>query len=276
MEEEIKYLKTERKIEKRELKQNNSNKKGLIAGLIAGSAVALALGLGLGLGLKGSSNYKIGLETNLEGVTLTGDGEFKKGSIVTIEAEPTDGYRFSHWNYNGQTITANPYIFELNEDTKGKYEAVYVEVGPIVSLSVDGNITEIETIEGKKLSEVLSSFTEINDSNSCGWFTSDKYLNSVDLDQEVTSNLTIYTKKATLDKLTFIPNADATSYMAMIKNSNIEGEIVLPNTYLNCPVTTITQNENIDIDDHANITNYIISSNVKKIERFRRIKNTIF
>ena len=99
MQDEVKELKSERKIEKREIKQNNLKKKGLIVGAVAGSAVALALGLGLGLGLNKEPKYRIDVNSSLSIASPTGDGKYKIGDEVIIEAEKIDGYTFSHWNF---------------------------------------------------------------------------------------------------------------------------------------------------------------------------------
>jgi len=49
----------------------------------------------------------------------------------------------------------------------------------------------------------------------------------------------IFAQQPTLDKLTFILNADKQSYRATAKDSNISGEVVIPATYNNLPVTGI-------------------------------------
>ena len=93
-------LKKEQKIERKEIEQSSSKKKGLIAGAIAGSAVALALGFGLGFGLQSPNNFDINVSSTTDRASVTGNGNYKIGDEVTLEAESIDGYKFIGWNFN--------------------------------------------------------------------------------------------------------------------------------------------------------------------------------
>ena len=223
---EKKLEQQEAKVEKNEIKQNNSKKKGIIAGCVAGGAVALALGLGLGLGLKGTPIYEVQLESNMQDDTLTGDGEFKKGSIVTIEAESIDGYTFSHWELNGQMVSiANPYMFKMTEDTQGTYKAVYVRTQYNLAVNIDGIVTTKTITHGDNIANFLKSeFASYTDYNTCGWFTDAEFINGLDetitMSEEITG---LYSKSVTLDKLAFTINDDNESYSVAMKDDNISG-----------------------------------------------------
>lgn len=49
--------------------------------------------------------------------TVTGAGQYQEGATVTLVATPSDGYEFTGWQENGQTVSAdNPYTFAVEGD----------------------------------------------------------------------------------------------------------------------------------------------------------------
>jgi hypothetical protein len=56
-----------------------------------------------------------GLATAASGQT-TGDGSYAPGSVVTLHATPTPGYRFENWTDNGAVVSTNPdYAFTVGD-----------------------------------------------------------------------------------------------------------------------------------------------------------------
>lgn len=50
--------------------------------------------------------------------TVTGDGEYLLGSMVTVTAEANEGYSFLEWRKNGTAVSPNPtYTFKISENT---------------------------------------------------------------------------------------------------------------------------------------------------------------
>lgn len=64
------------------------------------------------------STYKINVTASpAEGGTVTGNTETKKGSSVTVEAFPGNGYVFTGWTENGRTVSTDAkYIFTAEKD----------------------------------------------------------------------------------------------------------------------------------------------------------------
>ena len=86
--------------------------------------VIVGASIGMGIGIKKTS--KIDVVCNIEQAQFQGEGTYKVGDIVTLEAEEVDGYRFVCWQFNNKRVsTENPYTFKLNKKNGGKYSAVY-------------------------------------------------------------------------------------------------------------------------------------------------------
>ncbi len=63
-------------------------------------------------------HYVVAVEpSHLERGTVTGGGYIKEGDYVTIKAEASYGYSFSHWTRDGTKVSSNPvYTFAVNAD----------------------------------------------------------------------------------------------------------------------------------------------------------------
>lgn len=253
MDNEVKELKTKRKVEKKEIINRNLKKTGLIAGCVAGGVVATAVGLGLGLGLKTNPKFEVKLNSEYTNL-LDGAGDYKKGTQVTILAEEIEGYNFSHWEFKDEKIYENPYVFEMSKDTQGTYVAVYEEKAPVLTLNVNG--TTFNTIEIEKGSILSQSIPQIdetytNEEYTCGFYLDEKLTQPLDATTTITSNMTLYTKIATLDKLAFTKSDDETYYEVEAINDEIEGEVVLPVKYNGIDVTSI---KGPVADDYGNVS----------------------
>lgn len=83
------------------------------------------------------------------------------------------------------------------------------------------------------------------------------------LDSQQVSFAVEYVPSDNWAKLTFTLSEDGKSYSVKAKSSYISGEVVIPSTYNDIPVTTI---EHSGFHDCIGVTNIIIPSNIKSIE----------
>lgn len=120
----------------------------IVCAAVAGIAIVGA-SIGMGIGIKKTS--RIGIVSNIEQAQFQGEGTYKVGDIVTLEAEEVEGYRFVYWQFNNKRVsTENPYTFKLNKKNGGKYSAVYEKLYSLnkanttngeIALSVETAIT---------------------------------------------------------------------------------------------------------------------------------------
>lgn len=98
-----------------------------IIALAAFAGVAIIGGsIGLGLGLNSMKTYPIEIESAMENVEFEGEGQYKIGQEVTLEASDVQDYRFVGWKFKNKVISnENPYTFTLKSDNIGTYTAVY-------------------------------------------------------------------------------------------------------------------------------------------------------
>lgn len=212
-------------------------------------ALGLALGLGLGFGIKPAETIKINTSTSQSGVSFSTDRA--KGSKYTLVADEVEGYTFSHWEFNGVKLTEkNPYTFTVNKETEGNYKAVYNINSYNLSLVVDGSEQASYT---KDYGVALATFLPktINGENSCGWFLDENLTIPLESEQVLKCDTKIYTKLATLDKLSFTQNEtsaqslnieDPISYTVSSVSKDITGDIVIPQEYDGHPITAIASN----------------------------------
>ena len=190
------------------------------------------------------NSYEVTLTSNLPtGVgtdtTLTGAGSFDYKTKVTITANDVTGYVFKRWTFNGVEVsTDKSYTFTMLESTKGEYKAEY-EAMITLTLDVDGVATPYTIEKGTTLSSVLSNIKdgEIQKytlENTCGFYSNTGLTDFVSLDTQLTDSSTIYTKVATLDKITVTDGAVA------MKDNTISGEVVIPYMYNGTKITSVT------------------------------------
>lgn len=127
-------------------------KKKIIAGFVIGS-IALS-GACLAACTPQEKTYSIDLNSNIERAAFDGNGLYKLGQEVTLEAEPVDGYRFVCWMLNEQPVAeTNPYTFILSEENVGTYTAVYEKeyVVTVVSTFENGEpmLSKIKALKGE-------------------------------------------------------------------------------------------------------------------------------
>jgi len=68
------------------------------------------------------------------GGNVTGDGSYKKGETVTLNAIHSEGYRFLYWKSDGVFLTdQNPYSFNITSNVS--FEAVFVADAGEISIA---------------------------------------------------------------------------------------------------------------------------------------------
>ncbi len=76
--------------------------------------------------------------------SVIGDGEYKVGQIVTLEAAPIERYKFLGWSND---VTINPYVFDAETDIT--LEALFIPDTHVLSFVIDGDcFAKFELFEG--------------------------------------------------------------------------------------------------------------------------------
>ena len=184
--------------------------------------------------------------------TVTGGGEYGKGSVVTLTATPNAGYKFVNWS-NGSTD--NPLVLEVTEDVNITANFAAKDVYTI-TWSVNGETTTTSVVEGEAL--VLPEAPEAPEACSekvfVGWTTAEEVnadgSNITWVDETVipTNSVTYYAVFATVEgeeaQETSITKtvkeyaeanswANETQYKTMVIDENITITITEEGTYHN-------------------------------------------
>ena len=118
-----------------------------------------------------------------------------------------------------------------------------------MGINIDGENQCCKLTEGNNLLDELNKVTNITNNNSIGWYIDAEFKNPVTADMVVTSSTVVYTRMATLDKITIEDG------VVDKKNSDITGEVVLPKS-----VTTIADGA----FSETGITSIVIPSSVNE------------
>ena len=184
--------------------------------------------------------------------TVTGGGEYGKGSVVTLTATPNAGYKFVNWS-NGSTD--NPLVLEVTEDVNITANFAAKDVYTI-TWSVNGETTTTSVVEGEAL--VLPEAPEAPEACSekvfVGWTTAEEVnadgsdITWVDETVIPTNSVTYYAVFATVEgeeaQETSITKtvkeyaeanswANETQYKTMVIDENITITITEEGTYHN-------------------------------------------
>ena len=184
--------------------------------------------------------------------TVTGGGEYSKGSVATLTATPNAGYKFVNWS-NGSTD--NPLVLEVTEDVEITANFAAKDVYTI-TWSVNGETTTTSVVEGEAL--VLPEAPEAPEACSekvfVGWTTAEEVnadgsdITWVDETVIPTNSVTYYAVFATVDgeeaQETSITKtikeyaeanswANETQYKTMVIDENITITITEEGTYHN-------------------------------------------
>ena len=199
--------------EEEKLIKERKKKKIIWTSITAGIVAIVTMILLLIFLIPRETKYEIELNSNITGVVLNGQGEYKDGEEVTIVAEEIEGYRFIGWSINGNIIsTEKEYTFVIGEDTEGTYVANYEKLYEInIVNGKEENVTEQDYILGDEVRLVAE---EIEGYRFIGW----------EYKEEIVSEEKEYTFKLTEDKIgTYTAKYQIIEYTVTLELS--DGEI---------------------------------------------------
>ena len=184
--------------------------------------------------------------------TVTGGGEYSKGSVATLTATPNAGYKFVNWS-NGSTD--NPLVLEVTEDLNITANFAAKDVYTI-TWSVNGETTTTSVVEGEALvlPEAPKAPEACSEKVFVGWTTAEEVnadgsdITWVDETVIPTNSVTYYAVFATVEgeeaQETSITKtikeyaeanswANETQYKTMVIDENITITITEEGTYHN-------------------------------------------
>ena len=77
--------------------------------------------------LKDARTYKVDLSQDGQGRVSSSKSELRTGETVTLTAEAAQGWRFDHWEENGQNVTENPLTITMETQDRS-IKAVFTEL----------------------------------------------------------------------------------------------------------------------------------------------------
>lgn len=172
---------------------------------------------------------------DLEGNELTSK-TVTHGGIIQFKVFAINGYvkseNFAVW-VNGNPVLPNGETYSIPVTTHIGIFIDGIEQGKVVSVNIAGNITEMISNQDQTLADTLA-LNGLTEENTFGFYLDENYTEYVDIyNVSLDDNITLYTRMATLDKLT-INNGRVSA-----KDENIAGEVVIPRIYNGNIVTTI-------------------------------------
>ena len=146
--------------EKKILKNRSNNRKKIVIWSVIIALIIILLATLLIVFLL-PNEIRVILNSNIDNVNLTGQGEYKEGEEVTISAPEMPGYRFIGWEHDGEIVSIErDYSFKLTDEQESSFVATYAELYSITISSniVGGTITAnvVEAIQGEKVTLSVS------------------------------------------------------------------------------------------------------------------------
>ena len=140
---------------------NKDNKKWVFIGVSIVSIILITFLLLFFLLPRDNGKVNISLSSNVDGVTLVGEGDYDEGEIVTIIANDLDGYIFDCWLFNGEKISdEKTYTFEIDGEKAGIYEARFLKIYNEFTFA---NNTLMSVNSSDKVIDIPSSYSYIDD-----------------------------------------------------------------------------------------------------------------
>ena len=153
---------------------------------------------------------------------------------VSVTITIPDGHKFDNWYQDDEYTTVWDLTAQIGGDVNiyGRYTAQYT-----INANIDGETTVLN-FEELSWENVLNA-TGVTDSNSIGWYTDSNFTTMA---TTITDGMTVYTRMATLEKLSFTVLDDGT-YRATSASTSITGEVVIPRMYNDANVTSVYFND---------------------------------
>lgn len=187
--------------------------------------------------------------------TIREGWEFVNFSVENLEAQEGDNYSVKGnvvINFTEKVLTYNVTIYTSETDN-----AIY-EVPR--NLPIWENLPQLDPMENYN-----------NEEYTCGFYTDSELRNFLPYDQILTGDMTLYTRIATLDKLSFKAvyiNDSVDYYTVKAFNTTIPGDVVIPlkvkHGNYSIKITTMLENA---FKDCKNMTSVMISHNITNIPK---------
>ena len=184
------------------------------------------------------------------------------GDNITISVTPNTDYELDEIYYvvnsTQQKVVITGSEFVMPDENITVY-ATFKEL-ILLTMNVDGDSTAYKVTRGDVLSSVVPNIdptnAKTNNEYTCGLYLDEGLTQEADLTKQITTSITLYTKKATLSNLTFTSQSFPSSYFVTIESG--PKEIVLPLEYNNKPVVSIRAG--------FQVTDIVLSKNITSID----------
>ena len=123
--------------------------------------------------LKDARTYKVDLSQDGQGRVSSSKSELRSGETATLTAEAAQGWRFDHWEENGQNVTENPLTITMGTQDRS-IKAVFTELPKVmVTLQiVDTNGGELAPSQSQEVTSggtVTFQVPNLANVNFKGW-----------------------------------------------------------------------------------------------------------
>lgn len=184
--------------------------------------------------------YTVTLGKTANGTFAANPTRATYGQQITITTNPNSGYSVIDIYYVIEGSQEHIQISDNQFTMPANNVTVYVEFEIVntLMLNVDGVNKEYQVIGQQTLAQIIPE--QYDENNTCGYYAIDENgdYQWYDGSYQITNDLELYTKTATLSKLIFTLNSDSASYS--VKGiENVTGSIVIPKLYNDVPVTEI-------------------------------------
>ena len=211
--------------------------------------------------LKDTRTYKVNLSQDGQGRVSSSKSELRTGETVTLTAEAAQGWRFDHWEENGQNVTENPLTITMGTQDRS-IKAVFTELPKqkvnVILQIVDTNGGELAPSQSQEVTSggtVTFQVPNLANVNFKGWKRNGQIV-------ETGSSYTLsnVTQNETIQAVFEVPVQSITVTPTSITAKVGEGPIqltatVLPANATNKTVTWISKNEQVvKVDSSGKVT----------------------
>ena len=209
--------------------------------------------------IEDTRTYKVNLSQDGQGRVSSSKSEIRSGETATLTAEAAQGWRFDHWEENGQNVTENPLTITMGTQDRS-IKAVFTEL-PKVRVTLQILDTKGQKLANPQVQEVMSGGTvtfqvpNLVNVNFKGWKRNGQIV-------ETGSSYTLsnVTQNETIQVVFEVPVQSITVTPASITAKVGEGPIqltatVLPANATSKTVTWISKNEQVvKVDSSGKVT----------------------
>ena len=211
--------------------------------------------------IEDTRTYKVNLSQDGQGRVSSSKSELRSGETATLTAEAAQGWRFDHWEENGQNVTENPLTITMGTQDRS-IKAVFAELPKqkvnVILQIVDTNGGELAPSQSQEVTSggtVTFQVPNLANVNFKGWKRNGQIV-------ETGSSYTLpnVTQNETIQAVFEVPVQSITVTPASIAAKVGEGPIqltatVLPANATNKTVTWTSKNEQVvKVDSSGKVT----------------------